>query len=763
MPLATMIMLATCFPFSATGEDRPITVIDLTALNELDPADPAQAREAWDTLHLVASVQGIVNREGPRLFVRFMPQPDDFWFKTLRAPGAWLADRPVEKVRTVENLLRRFADVFAGVVVYDDRVPATSNLASTIAGVEDRPCLRFDPAEGSLYRRVKALALPFTRDEFRLMAEDGGPLFTGKGVIPGTDQPSTGSAKCDAYLWAKARYLDTGRCSKAFMAYYLDAWWLRDPTVSGLSNATLTNHDFFISRRAFFFDLHVWEEESPIDDRGQAPGTDGRTLEALLQSMYRNAEGEVFQIGGFIPWAWKYTNAPRAGGHHGGVDTEWKYAQMVSKYRGVMDADALGFSGMSNASFYHHYPLKKHYPQNPRPNAASLRKRGLLDARDRVAPHVYICFYMGDYDSAAWLNYHVPLWWADPAHGTIPCAWAINPNLDARAPHVFDYVRTHQTGNDWFIFGDGGAGYLNPGMLAVSNGWEAWVRHNKPYAERYDLSITGFIIDGHSPGMGEAGLEAYLRISPDGLAGQKIPPRGVYRGTMPYLRMALDLDGAPEDAGARVAGMAGVNAPKFFFIRTILKSPSWHKAVMEKARSLNPNIEFVDPYTFFLLLKRHEMSPVEDRGGSLAPLRFTPPEDHAGLAPIAVGDGPFHHAHRNGRDVIVQEPGDRLRYLYFEVDEHFSAGLAGTNGDVVIEVDLYDNTPGKVGVQYDAREGSSYRNGPEVTLAGTGAWRTVVFNLPGAHFAHGQNGGADFRLVNFGGGLLLSEVRVRRK
>jgi len=209
---------------------------------------------------------------------------------------------------------------------------------------------------------------------------------------------------------------------------------------------------------------------------------------------------------------------------------------------------------------------------------------------------------MGDYDSAAWLNVHAPRWWQDPAHGETLCTWAFNPNLDRRAPHVLDYVRTHQTANDWFMFGDSGAGYLNPGMLVaprgesgLPDGLDAWVAHSLPYARRYDLSITGFIIDGHSPGMGEKGMDAYLKFSPDGIVGQKMPPVGLHRDTMPYIRMKTDLDGSPEEAGATIAGLARNEAPKFMFIRTILKSPSWHRDTMRAAQSADPPLTFRGP------------------------------------------------------------------------------------------------------------------------------------------------------------------------
>lgn len=589
-------------------------LLDLTSLFDLDLKDPAKARTAWDTLHLVASVQGIVNRDAPALFVRCMKDPDDFWLETLREKGHWLDGAEVVRIESLEALLRTFRTRLKGLVVYDEKVPATSNLASTIAGVEDRVPLRYDESPGSVYRKVLDMGLVLG-DVLRLCGDDGSPLFTGQGTLPGTDIPSTGSAKCDAYLWAKHRYMDAGKCSPDTMAYYIDAYWLTNPTACGLSNATLTNHDFFIAERAFFFDLGMWDEEAPADDPGQKPGTDVRTLRTLLRGMADRAGGKILTIGGFVPWAWKYTDHPGAGGKHGGVDSEWKYAQIISSYSGIMDADAIGLSGMANASFYRHFPLKSRYPQNPRPTPGDLRRRGLVLADGKVAPALYVLFYLGDYDSAAWLSLHVPRWWKDPARGSIPCAWAFNPNLDRRAPHVLDYARTHASPNDWFIAGDSGAGYLNPGMLLKANrapglgeGLAAWVTHCLKYYRRYDLSITGFIIDGHSPGMGEAGMDAYLEFSPDGIVAQKIPPRGLHRGTMPFIRMGMDLDGDPPAAGAAVAGLVAKDLPRFAVIRTILKSPTWHRQTMERAAAApgGDRIRFVDPYTFFLLLKMHE-------------------------------------------------------------------------------------------------------------------------------------------------------------
>src|ERR1035438_1938828 len=89
---------------------------------------------------------------------------------------------------------------------------------------------------------------------------------------------------------------------------------------------------------------------------------------------------------------------------------------------------------MANASFYQHYPKAAHYPQNRKPTRQRMISEGLLDAQGRIIPRTYAAFYVGDYDSAAWLYQTLPKVWRDPARGKIPLSWAFNPNLSERFP-----------------------------------------------------------------------------------------------------------------------------------------------------------------------------------------------------------------------------------------------------------------------------------------------------------------------------------------
>jgi len=626
---------ATSFAQSNTPPAAPIYRLDLSALDQLDLHNPANARTGWDTLQLASAIQGIANRDGANVFIRYQPETDDFWWNYLRNENGWLKGRPVIELHNVDDLLRQFAPQLKGVVLYDEHVAATANIADTIAGVEDKIPLRYDTNAASLYTELSKLP-EFPKDVLKLCNDDGSPMFTGIGNIPGTNVPSTGSAKNDAYRWAQMRYLDAGRCSRQYLAYYIDSFWLTNPTLGGLANATLANHDFFISHRAFFFDLGVYGDETPNDDPGQKPGTDRATLISIFRSMNHQSDSSIMTIGGFVPWLWKYVGptgtGPNdfkgSGGKHHPVHNEWEMARIASAFNFVVDADAVGHACLANASFYEHFPLKKHYAQNPHPTIASLKARGLIQPNGRVKDAAYITFYMGDYDSSAWLAASVPKLWADPQHGKIACNWAFDPNLDHRVPQALDYVRTHQSTNDWFISGDCGAGYLNPGMLraprfvpSVPDGWDTWTEYNREYYDRYDLTITGFIIEGFGPPMGRKGFDMYRTFSPDGLmietSSRSFGMVGFHERQLPYIRHRLDLDGTPEQAGATLIAQiekekaAFAYGPQFLMTRTILKSPTWHTDVMNATKSISggERVEFVDVYSFFLLLKTYLSQP----------------------------------------------------------------------------------------------------------------------------------------------------------
>ena len=599
---------------SGPGERGEICVFDLRPTLSFDAASAESANRAWDETHAAATLQGLANRDAPRLYLRLVEcggrDIDMHWLQKYSEPGEWLHGRKTVEINSLEELFERFGKFARGAVVYDGNVPATSAVASAVAGAEGLVAVRFDPSPGSVYSRI-VLAGPKLEERVRLVNRDGSPMFTGRGTIPGTRRKSTGSAKNDAHIWMLENCVKSGKCKTEFGAYYIDQFWRRMPDAAPRNHHTLANHDFFVSKRAFFFDLSPWGDEPATDEPEAPPGADLDTLKEILAEVWkRNGGKKMCHIGGFPPWAFKYTR--RAGGGHGDVETEWEFSRVISAYNAFKDADAIGYGAMANASFWTHFPLEKSYPQKW-VSHAELKRRGLLDERGRVdfKGRQFYIFYVGDYDSSSWISQRAPDIWDSPARGTLPLMWCVSPVLAARAPHVMHHFRKTASPNDYFAAADNGAGYLMPGMLqeprpisGLPSGLDAWAGHCRAHYQKWGLRITGFVIDGHAPALNEKGLDCYASFSPGGIVPQKSPPASLHAG-MPVLRSDWDLvSDNPAEAAAVLCDRIRDRAPlRFHWFRSILKSPQWHAQVREEVSKRNPDAVLLDAPAFFELLK----------------------------------------------------------------------------------------------------------------------------------------------------------------
>jgi hypothetical protein len=590
-----------------------VYTFDARPLNRLDLQVATNAADVWDTIHVIAALQGLANRERPQLYLfycsGFDVDTDEFWLEWFRGEDGWLRGSELRRLTGIEEAVKTFRAVFRGLVVYDPAVPATSDVASTAGGCDDLLPVRLDLRPGSVFDLlVRRMKLPV---RLWLVNPDGTSKFTGRGQIPDIREATTGSPKVDAYRWAVQRCLRSGRCAPGVAAYYIDAFWLQHPGGDPAMH-TLSNHDYFIARRAFFFDLSPWGDEPPGDDPRQAPGLDRSEFLQIMRALYDRAQGGILQVGGFPPWPYKYTVHATPAGKHEGVPTEWEFGRLISQFNGYMEADAAGLGAMANASFYQHYPLANHYAQpNAKPSPLDWRRCGFVTSDGRVANKLFIGHYAGDYDAPSWLYKAVPNFFRDPARGRVPVGWAFDPNLCRRAPQALAYAYRHATTNDFFIAGDSGAGYLNPRALTVRpdsllpSGLQAWAGHCVDYYQRWGMTITGFMLDGDAGASTDLEFESYLSFSPDGAGTHFEQGPALHRG-LPTCR-EQDLPGDVEQAAELIATASrGLKARAgFLWARSILRSPGWYAELSRRIADKCPSGDatVVDPYTFFGLIR----------------------------------------------------------------------------------------------------------------------------------------------------------------
>jgi len=572
---------------------------------------------AYDFMKMASTFQGIVNRDGAKLFLKYEGSdelaryrsfdPDTYWLDKLTQPGQILAGKTLVYVDDFYWLLDAFSDKIAGLITWDDSVSSTSNAASTAAGVENLLPVRYDTGADSLYTEI-------TSRTTLSVAIDLNGKFTGSGTIWGTSTPSTGSKKNDAYIWAKENYLDTHQVSSSVMQFGVDAWLINSTDrqdssgnlfYDDLFNRMIINQDYYIRNKAFFFDLQPSNEYIPNDDPGQVMGTDYNTLDAILNSMETYANGSIFTVGGFTAFGLKYSNL--APGNPNGmepIDTEWDMTTMLSRHNGQLDADAGGLMGLANASVYCQVPLNT-LTQNNDKGAGNTE---VYDPNKR-----YLCFFMGDYDAGAWVAGELPtLWDSAGGRGGIPLAWPLAPNLAQRVPMVFNYMYSTATSKDYFVAGDNGAGYLNTIDLP-SQHYTNFVNYTSNYFDIFDLDIAGFVINQWDPFLPKNLQDLYTQIAPKGVGtlgevdisdGVPFYPinHWIRSDNKNYFEKALT-DMINNDPNAH-----------FYYVRTVLADPVSIKdgALQFLADHPEMNAEIVDPYTFFRLAKSYYTTDIKN-------------------------------------------------------------------------------------------------------------------------------------------------------
>lgn len=553
--------------------------------------------DIYEYAHLMGALCGLANRNTSRLFVIYS-DADLGWLSYMKSIN-WPQEANYTVVESLLDVIEIFSDVIKGVALYDPKVPATSNLASTASGVYDLIPICYKPISNSLYSQLVT----------------GGPRIAVQinfvGMFTGN---ITGSAKADAYLWAAQHFLDSNLANATYLGYYIDKWWAESPQASQapLENLAI-NHDWIIKNRGFLFDLSPWDDEAPNDDPQQPIGTDFNTLVTILKKSYQQHNGTKFStVSGFVPWLFKYVDA-----RHGGVPSEWRMTYVMSAFNIIIDADACCIDYFANAAFYSHYALTqsdKRFVQNSLPSRDELIQKGFLNEQNIVSNRTYSLYYAGDYDSAAWFANKFKNLWDDPKRGSVPVAWAINPNLYDRFPILHLYLYETRTQNDFFVSGDSGSGYLNPTQLfeprQFSNLPRAdtlWIERNRFFYNKFNIKHTGFVINGAAGMLTNDSDLMYTKFSPLGFTRQQGYTTLGETALIPGTRVPsfTETDLSNQNEVQQILSFYKPNDVRFVVFRGILRSASSYADIAEKVQQIQPNVTFVDPYTFALLARIH--------------------------------------------------------------------------------------------------------------------------------------------------------------
>ncbi|MBR4748446.1 MAG: hypothetical protein IK083_02595 [Abditibacteriota bacterium] len=533
------------------------------------------SQRAYDEAAAAGCMQGLINREKPVLWMTGKREnTPDIWERIFTQKGRWLSGSRWEDVKpqggekdALDALFALAKDRIRGAVIWDPGVPASFDAAVTAAGAED----------------LVVLSPEFAREYLPLWKLE--VKYDLRGRFDGSE---TGSAKNDAYRWAIREFLAKGRCSRDYLFLMTDAWRARRDGNAGF----ITSIDWAVANRGFAFDLSPWGTEAPGDDPDQPLGTDLETYTLILKTQYTvNGGKRMTELAGFFDFN-KYSSV-EFGSHHP-VGTEWETVFIISPWNVYQNTENHKCLNKSFHSKFRFKNLKQRASKHP---AAALENK------------TYICILMADYDSCRPLYCLLPGFWADPARGTVPLSWGINPNLINTYPDIVSYYYETATGNDYFVADATCAGYFNATRILPEN-MPLFVKHNQKYYRALDLDISPMVLDMMPPT--DTVKDAYSKFSPRGYGsmvldwhgmGSRDPEPQVWKG-MPITTLYNT-----EDGPAKTSGMIryySPDQPLFFYLRMVWIKPSEAISFVEEVKKLCPeyDIEIVDPYTFFDLRKR---------------------------------------------------------------------------------------------------------------------------------------------------------------
>lgn len=535
--------------------------------------------ESYDEAMAVACLQGIINRKAPEVYVlsRKNTRPQ-FWLDVLAKNGRWLEGRERKPLTNLNALVKLAGKRLKGAVIWDPAVPASVNVATTIAGVQDGVVLSPEFAD----RYLSQWRLPVLKD---LRG-----LFTGS---------KTGSKKNDAYRWAIKEYLAKGRCSAHLLCLFEDSFTTR---ARGDAGYVLTR-DWAVKNRAFVFDLSPWGDEKPLDDPEQRLGLDLETYKLMLGETLRHSAGrQMTELTGFFAFS-KYANMPDHKSVHEPVPTEWESVWLMSPYncyQNTISSDCFNQSLHSQAP---RQPLQQHRAAKKVP----------------LENKTYICILMADYDSATPLYEFMPNHWHNADRGKIPLAWGINPNLLETYPDLIAYFYSTATAADTFTADASAAGYMNPNRVRKEY-LPLFVKHNQRFFREADMTLAPMVLDWDQPSPDVK--DAFRKFAPNGLAtivmdlhgtGGKMPEPHVWKGmpVMELLNHTCNFTSAEQTANAmaHVIKERGSKEPGFYFFRIVWVNPKNILETVATLRRKRPdlNVEVLDPLTFCALFKEfHE-------------------------------------------------------------------------------------------------------------------------------------------------------------
>jgi|YNPNPStandDraft_1061719.scaffolds.fasta_scaffold10558_2 hypothetical protein len=423
----------------------------------------------------VNSLQGLVNRDGPILFLDYgvyddpgsrrtnsVQMTEENWFGKYR-PFLLRNDLDnldyyrqtcsleVQRLTSLEEAIGKYASRLQGLVVWDPALVESVNLALMLSGLENLLVVHPDRvawAEGLGLRLVEDLRGRF-HDRVALYGWAFEHLF---------DRCKPGMVACVEPQWRRSEFCDYIVQNRLF-TYSLSSFEKGGLRSLGQKLLLLLAVGPFGLRNLLF--------ETRLD-------TLVRRL-ALALLGWRSAE---VRLSNRIQRAVRPLPYPTIFGWHTDRDDELAFMMQVSA-NGLRLAPAFM---ASNYSFHSQLPRR-----------VPLQQRHIEPASVLLEDKVYLTFVLSDGDQLVLMNTAEVGNWRRPERGQVPFNWEVQPLLAELAPALLGYYYQNLTDNDLLVAGPSGAGYVIPPLVPDLR---AYMRESARLCRQADIRVvTSYIGD----------------------------------------------------------------------------------------------------------------------------------------------------------------------------------------------------------------------------------------------------------------------------
>jgi len=465
-----------------------------------------------DVKLMMATLQGIVNRERPRIYL--IQNSVDPWYDSLTVPYTMHDD--------AMDIFDKYKDEVNGVIVYDPEVPDSINVATTLAGLEDAVVVSPSLAE-------ILTAAPYELDiveDFRGAFEDKMDAYNWQyenlwertthrmlvGLSPDTSirippgMPESfetiaqetrlvrDASNRATYEYDVSEFLGNEAVYVRFDdAFPQDGWGPAVNEITVEADGEVIAH----------FETGTAEEEQYLYDRHGSkflPGSDHRfadhgnyfvyeffppegteqlTVSVEMWNQYKVSAGNVRPLSSETkePYGYlrDYAVANRAMVFWLAADVPEQrelFERILSDvepgtpYLGWFSNDYEGeVASIDIASKHSVYVLPADWFHNMTVFAGTKPETFAPEQKDAppLENKIYVTFTFGEGDNLQYnLNHMREILWEDPARGDVPVNWSSSPLLLDAAPAVYNFYRSTATENDYLVAGPSGAGYFSP-------------------------------------------------------------------------------------------------------------------------------------------------------------------------------------------------------------------------------------------------------------------------------------------------------------